>query len=189
MANWASTSYAIEGSKDSLNNIYLAVLAAVNSDSDKYEEYQVCNKLGFTEAELEKFYLGGVIEEEPYFNNDVLRINAEERWGLQDFHELLKQKFPDITIYWIVEEQGCEIYCTNDKEGKYFSDRYWVDTCIDGDYQSEYFKTEEAVYKWLANITNNRVKNDEDVESFNSDYEDSEACDENFIYIHKFDIV
>jgi hypothetical protein len=101
---------------------------------------------------------------------------------------VLAENFPDIKIYWIVEESEEEIYATNDKEGKYFSDRFYVDTCIDGDYQMNYFTNEESMYKWIADITKNRVKTPEEVKVFNADYEDSEGVDENFIYIHKFDI-
>jgi hypothetical protein len=190
MANMASVAYAIEGTQESLLKIKEAINKAVNDkETKKYEEYFACLNLGFAEKFLENYRLGGEISEEVEIRDDVLRFWAEERWGLQDFEELLRLKFPDITVYWIVEECGMEIYCTNDKEGKYFSDKYWVDTAQDGVYQSEYFKTEEAMYKWLSEITNGRVKNKEDVEAFNSDYEDSCAEDENFIYIHEFEVV
>lgn len=190
MANMASVSYAIEGSQDSLTKIKEAINKAVNNKDDKkYEEYSTCLNLGFTEEELEKYRLRGEMYEEVEIKDGVLRFWAEERWGLQDFEELLKKKFPDITVYWIVEECGCEVYCTNDRDGKYFPERYWVDTCIDNDYQSEYFITKEAMYEWLSKITDGRVKNADDVEEFNSDYEDSEANEENFIYIHEFEVV
>lgn len=190
MANMASVAYAIEGSQDSLTRIKEAINKAVNNKDDKkYEEYITCLNLGFTEEELEKHRLGGEMYEEVEIKDDVLRFWAEERWGLQDFEELLRQKFSDIKVYWIVEECGCGVYCTNDREGKYFPERYWVDTAQDDIYQSEYFKTEEAMYEWLSKITNGRVKSKEDVEEFNSDYEDSGTDDENFIYIHEFEIV
>ena len=189
MANMASVAYAIEGSEKSLVEILGAICLAVHSDKRHWEEYQTCINLGFTEEELEDKRLGGEISDEPTLDNGVLRFWAEERWGLQDFEELLRQKFSDIKVYWIVEECGCEMYCTNDREGKYFPERYWVDTAQDDIYQSEYFKTEEAMYEWLSKITNGRVKSKEDIEKFNSDYEDSGTDDENFIYIHEFEIV
>ena len=188
MANMASVAYAIEGSEESLVEILGAICLAVASEETFYEEYLACKNLGYTEEELEGKRLGGEIEDEPTFDNGVLRFYAEERWGLQDFEELLRQKFPDIKVYWIVEECGCEVYCTNDREGKYFPERYWVDTCIDGIYKSEYFQFESSVYKWLHDITNGRVKCEEDVEKFNADYEDSGTDDENFIYVHEFEV-
>lgn len=185
----ASVAYAIEGPRESLEDILEAIITGMD-DEHNWTEWSACRKLGFSEEELDDKRLGGEISEEPEINEQgVLRFWAEERWGLQDFEELLRQKFPDITVYWVVEESGDEVYCTNDKEGKYFPERYWVDTAQDDIYQSEYFKTEEAMYKWLSEITNGRVKSKEDVEAFNSDYEDSCTEDENFIHIHEFEVV
>lgn len=187
MANMASVAYAIEGSEKGLVEILGAICLAVHSDTHHWEEYQTCINLGFTEEELEDKRLGGEISDEPTLDNGVLRFYAEERWGLQDFEELLRQKFSDIKVYWIVEECGCGVYCTNDREGKYFPERYWVDTAQDDIYQSEYFKTKEAMYEWLNKKYG--VKSKEEVEAWNADYEATGDDCENFIYIHEFEIV
>ena len=188
MANMASVSYAIEGPKEILQKINEAIVIAVNSRDNKYEMYQAAEYLKLPIKNDKR--LGGEISEEPTWDEatGALRFSAEERWGLQDFAELLEKQFPDIKVYWIVEEQGCEVFCTNDREGKYFPERYWVDTCIDNIYNSEYFNTEEAAYKWIAYLTYGRVKSKEDVEKFNADYEDSGTDDENFIYVHEFEV-
>ena len=189
MANMASVAYAIEGSEESLKKIAEALITAVHSKDKRYEMYQAAEylKLPIVEGETR---LGGEISEEPAWdkNTGALRFWSEERWGLQDFAELLEKQFPDIKVYWIVEECGCEVYYTNDREGKYFPERYWVDTCIDDIYNSEYFKTEEDVYKWLDKLTYGRVKSEEDVEKFNADYEDSDDSCENYIYVHEFEV-
>ena len=187
MANIASVAYAIEGPKETLQKINKAIVAAVNSDDRRYELYQAAEylKLPITD----KTRLGGEISEEPTWdeNTGALRFWSEERWGLQDFNELLEAQFPDVKVYWIVEESGMEIYCTNDKEGRYFPERYCVDTAIDDMYDSECFETEEQVYKWLDELTHGKVKSEEDVEKFNAEHED--ACDdENFIYVHEFEV-
>ena len=184
----ASVAYAIEGSEESLIEILGAICLAIHGDSKHWEEYQTCINLGFTEEELEDKRLGGEISDEPTLKDGVLEFWAEERWGLQDFEELLIQKFPDIKVYWKVEESGCEVYCTNDKEGKYFPERFYADICVDAIYDSEYFETEEQMYEWLSDKTNGRVKCLEDAEEFNSDYEDACEDDENFISIHEFEI-
>jgi hypothetical protein len=186
MANMASVAYAIEGPEDSLEKIAEAIIEAVHSDDNRYEMYQAAEYLELPIEEDTR--LGGEIESDPELENGVLRFWSEERWGLQDFAELLEKKFPDIKVYWIVEESGCEVYCTNDREGKYFPERYWVDTAIDDIYNSEYFETEKQVYDWLDKLTFGRVKCEEDVEKFNADYENSEDAGENFIYIHEFDV-
>lgn len=189
MANMASVAYAIEGLRESLEDILGAIIIGMD-DAHHWTEWSACRKLGFSEEELDDKRLGGEISEEPEINEQgVLRFWAEERWGLQDFEALLIQKFPDITIYWVIEECSNDVYCTNDKEGKYFPERYFCDTAQDDIYQSEYFRTEEAMYKWLSEITNGRVKSADDVKAFNSYHEDLADDDENFINIHKFDIV
>jgi len=188
MANMASVAYAIEGSEESLKKIEEALVKAVYSDDKRYEMYQAAEylKLPITD----KIRLGGEISEEPTWdeNTGALRFWSEERWGLQDFNELLEAQFPDVKVYWVVQESGMEIYCTNDKEGRYFPERYWVDTAIDGIYNSEYFETKEQVYKWLDELTHGKVKSEEDVEKFNAEYEDACDDDENFIYVHEFEV-
>ena len=182
----ASVAYAIEGPQKDLEKI-LGAICLTMTDKKHWTEYKACEHLGFSEKELDNKRLGGEINDGPTLENGVLRFYAEERWGLQDFEELLKKKFPDIKVYWTVEESGCDVYCSNDKEGKYFPERYWVDTAQDDIYQSEYFRTEEAMYKWLNE--KHGVKSEEEVEAWNADYEATGDECENFISIHKFEIV
>ena len=182
----ASVAYAIEGPKKDLEEIFVAILNAVNTKDNRYEEYIAAETLKLP-IEEGKTRLGGEISDEPTLENGVLRFYAEERWGLQDFEELLRKKFPNITVYWVVEEPGMEIYCTNDKEGKYFPERYWVDTAQDDIYDSEYFITEEAMYKWLNKKYG--VKSKEEVEAWDADYEATGDDCENFIYIHEFEVI
>ena len=185
MANMASVAYAIEGLQKNLEEIHGAICLAM-TDKKHWTEYKACEHLGFSEQELDDKRLGGEIDDAPTLENGVLRFYAEERWGLQDFAELLEKKFPDLKIYWVVEECGCEVYCTNDREGKYFPERYYVDTAQDDVYQSEYFSNEESMYKWLEEKYG--VRNEEEVEAWNADYEETGDECENFINIHEFEI-
>ena len=188
MANMASVAYAIEGPKETLQKINEAIVVAVNSDEERYELYKAAEYLKLPITKETR--LGGEISEEPTWdeNTGALRFWSEERWGLQDFNELLEAQFPNIKVYWVVEESGMGVYCTNDREGKYFPERYWVDTAIDDIYNSEYFKTEEQVYAWLDKLTYGRVKCKEDVEKFNTEHEEAGTECENFIYIHEFEV-
>ena len=196
MANWAYTSYAVEGSKETLKKLEQAILYPdIQEGSAEGWEGNVLRALGITwkqnSPDGSGYYMRGFINDEPWWQEEdyaILRFDAEEAWGITDFDEVLTENFPELKVYWSTEETGMGIYKTNDKEGKYFPERFWVDTCIDGNYRSEYFKNEEAVYNWLSGITDGKVKNAQDAEDFNSDYENSEASDENFIYIHQFTI-
>ena len=203
MANWASTSYAIEGPKETLQRIEEAILHhPVEKDSSDNWEGNILKALDIewephhmeqegNNIEFSGYYMRGFIQEEPWWDerHDSLRFDAMEAWGATDFHEVLEKNIPDIKVFYVVEESGEEVYATNDKEGKYFKDRFFVDTCIDGNYQSEYFTYESSVYKWLHDITNGRVNSREEAEKFNADYEDSDAGDENYISIHEFSVI
>ena len=189
MANWAFTSYAIEGPKEVLLKIEEAILhPTLPENASEGWEGGVLKALGLTWEERSPDgkgkYMRGFINGEPSWKDDTLVFDAEEAWGLTDFHEVLEENFPDIKVYWIVEEEGCEVYATNDKKGKYFKDRVYVDTYIEGIDQSEYFTSEEDAYAWLSKITNGKVNTEEDVEEFN------ENCDEDsFINFHVFEVV
>lgn len=187
MANMAMTSYRIEGPKETLERINDAIVEAL-SDKHYWTEAKVLMLLGYAENELEGKRVGGEIEEKPSLGENTLEFYAEERWGLQDFNELLEAKFPDIKVYWIVEESGCEVYATNDKEGKYFPERYYVELCLDDQIEMEYFKDEKSMYKWLSEKTG-RNMDAEEVKEFNVDYDDEALDDENFIHIHKFEVI
>lgn len=193
MANWAITDYVIEGSKESLKRIYDAIKNhEVEEESDNDWEGNILNALGINWDR--KLYMRGFIRDIEAINfnpdtDEVLPFYAEEAWGATDFNIALEEGIPDIKVYFSVIEEGEELYATNDAEGKYFTDRYYVDTCIDGDYNSEFFSSEKSIYQWLSNITNGKIKSKEDVAKFNSDNEDSDNYDENYIYIHEFKIV
>ena len=154
MPNWASTSYRIEGRKEDLVKVRDAIKKAramSNKDISKGWEGYVVELLGATKKQIDTNYLRGFIEFYEIDNN-VLRIDAEEAWGATDFRHVLADIMPQLSIYFIVEECGCEVYATNDKEGKYFPERFYLDTCINGICRSDYFETEEEVLNNVAEM-------------------------------------
>lgn len=185
MANTCIVSYVFEGNKKTLKRISDLIEKAVNKtipardNSSHTWQGNVLYELGASFNSTD--YIRGFFCAEASFENGALRFDCEEKWHRGDFAEILCKKFPSLSVYWIAEEGGCEIYETNDAEGKYFAERYYVDTCINGEYESEYFTDEEGVYKWLTEHAN--CKNMEDVEAFNE-----AATLDDFIYIHEFEI-
>lgn len=191
MANWASTSYAIEGGKEELNKLYELIdgfmkhkLEPVAEKASNSWEGNIVKSLGATEEQMNQNYLRGFIEDYDLCDN-VLCIHAEEAWGASDFRHVLRQLMPNLNIYFIVEEPGCEVYATNDENGKYFSDRYYVDAYVNGNYESDYFKTEERAMAYVATLLGMESVSKNELESWNKDHEDGD----DFIYIHEFEIV
>lgn len=190
MANWASTSYVIEGPIESLNKIKEAIKRSINNppeDADKGWEGSVLMTLGADKEDLDKSYVRGFVQESPTYLPDAIEFYAEEAWGITDFYKILGKLLPDIKIYWMVESTEDEVFATNDKEGKYFNSMYIADVCIgDTDYY-DYFETEEPLYSWISKLTNGKVNTPEKVEKFNDRAEDKGLDD--YIHIFKIEIV
>ena len=191
MANWASTSYAIEGNKSDLESVFNVIndfvksnVKPVEANASKEWEGNIVKALGETDEQMKNNYLRGFIQTYEIID-DVLHLEAEEAWGASDFRHLLAKLIPELTIYYIVEECGCEVYATNDRDGKYFTDSYYVDACIDEDYFSDYFNTEKQVLVYVAQLLNREVISMEEIDEWNKEQDVSE----NYIYVHEFKYV
>ena len=191
MANWASTSYAIEGSKSDLERMFNVIndfvksnVKPVEANASKEWEGNIVKALGASEEQMKNNYLRGFIQTYEIIDG-VLYIEAEEAWGTTDFRHLLAKLMPELTIYYIVEECGCEVYATNDCDGKYFTESYYVDICIDGDYFSEYFDTEKQVLAYVAQLLKKESVTMKEIDEWNEEQDDNE----NYIYVHEFKYV
>ena len=87
MANWASTSYCIEGSKVNIQKIYKIIdgfmtekIKPNDEKTDKSWEGNILERLGASEEQMKTYYLRGFIQTYELDNN-ILRIAAEEAWG------------------------------------------------------------------------------------------------------------
>ena len=197
MANWAYTSYAVEGPKEVLEKLYDVILThPISEGADGDWEGDILNAMGCTWVSRDKDrengkYMRGFISEEPWWNNDehtCLRFCAEEAWGATDFNEVLEENLP-VRVYYSVEESGEGIYATNDEEGEYFPDKFYVDMAFDNQFDSDYFISEEAMNEWLRKNTEGRVTNKESAEKFNNEHTETGDDDENFISIYEIAIV
>ena len=191
MANWASTSYRIEVSESDLKKVYDVIdnfvtgkSKPVLEDASKEWEGNIVKALGASDEQLKESYLRGFIEEYE-LDGDVIRINAEEAWGATDFRHILGNLMPELTIYYIVEEAGCDLFATNDIDGKYFPEQYLVDAYVkDADYY-EYFETKGQMKDFVSSLIGKEDFTDEDIEAWNEEHED----DDSYIYVHEFQYV
>lgn len=191
MANWASTSYCIEGSKKDLKRLYKLIDGFMTGKEKPFWEDSaenwlgnVIKALGATEEQMKNNYLRGFIETYE-LDGDVLRIAAEEAWGTTDFRHILKKLMPELTIYYIVEEPGFEVYATNDADGKYFTERFNVDACVDGHDYWEYFQEEKETMDYVASLLKKDNITEADIEQWNMEHEE----EGDFIHVHEFEVV
>lgn len=155
MANWASTSYRIEGNQNDLQELNNLCKAFMNKErpvmeegADENWEGNIILALG---EEIGDSYIRGFIQ---YLelSDGLLSIEAEETWGATDFNKLLEKHYDGMKVYFIVEEEMCEVYATNDAEGKYFNCRSVLTSYVDGEYHREEFKNKNEALKYAAKL-------------------------------------
>ena len=121
--------------------------------------------------------------------DDVLTLNTETAWAeMSETRHFIESCFSGMKIYYIEEESGCERFYTNDSEGIYFKDRYYLDGFDD----SEYFETIEEAAKYVKEIVGHDVEADFDaIDKALSDYvEEHEEDDPDCYYsFHEFKVV
>lgn len=155
MANWASTSYRIEGNQKDLQELYDLCKdfsekkrhAMEEGASDGWEG-NIILALG---EEIGDSYIRGFIQSFK-LKNGILSIEAEEAWGATDFNKLLEKHYDGMKVYFIVEEEMCEIFATNDAEGKYFNSRSILTSYVGGKYHREKFKNKNEALKYAAKL-------------------------------------
>lgn len=191
MANWASTSYRIEGSKSDLERVFGVIddfikgrVASTREDATADWEGNIVKALGAMDEEIDNNYLRGFIQDYE-LDGDTIRIEAEEAWGATDFRHVLGKLMSDLTIYYIVEEAGYEVFATNDTDGKYYPERYLVDAYVkDVDYY-EFFETEKQMKSFVSSLLEKEDFTEEDIEAWNEEHED----DDSHINVHEFKYV
>lgn len=66
------------------------------------------------------------------------------------------------------------VFQTNDKDGKYFTDKFRADICTpEEEYQCEYFEDKPSMFKWLEEIFGQPVTSDEDIEKLTDEWENA----------------
>ena len=176
MANLASTVYRIEGNQkdlQELNNLCKAFMnkerPALEEGADENWEGNIILALG---EEIGDKYIRGFIQS-CELSDGLLRISAEEAWGVTDFNLLLEKHYDDMKVYFIVEEEMCEIFATNDAEGKYFNSRSILTSYVDGKYHREEFKNKNEALKYAAKLIGRDSVTILEVGKWNKEHEDN----------------
>lgn len=190
MANWASTSYRIEGNQKDLQELYNLCKdfsekkrhAMEEGASDGWEG-NIILALG---EEIGDSYIRGFIQSFK-LKNGLLSIEAEEAWGVTDFNLLLEKHYDNMKVYFIVEEEMCEIFATNDAEGKYFNSRSILTSYVGGKYHREKFKNKNEALKYAAKLIGRDSVTKLEVAKWNEERKDKGVFE--YININGCDII
>ena len=163
MANWASTSFRIEGNQKDLQELSNLCKAFMNRERPVMEkgasenwEGNIILALG---EEIGDSYIRGFIQE-CELSDGLLSIEAEEAWGATDF-------------------------TTNDTEGRYFDYRFVVSYCVDDDYDREEFKIKEEALEYAAGKIGRTSTTMDEIEKWNEEHEDNDE----YININEYEFV
>lgn len=153
MANCCSTSYVISGPKTDVRSLYDRMKRLQNR-----KESLLPNGFG-------KTWLGNLVRRLGADSHPVdcrsewtnlrgewfdlrmkggdLHFNTRTAWSrCEDVEDVIKDKYPDLSVWFLSEELGCDIFETNDATGEIFPERVIIDTEGEG---MEYYTAEEAL--------------------------------------------
>lgn len=192
MPNWCSSAYAIEGDAKEIKSLYELMKGLEEREKPSIENGFGTTWLGCLVDALGKDWntvhcrgSWSCLE----MDGEVLKFFTETAWSpCNETFDLVMEKFPSLRYYFQAEEPGMGIYETNDEDGTYFPDRYFLDACTpDEEYLSEYFETEEEALEWLEEEVGKPIKTGEDVDALAAEWE--EQNENAFCYLHEFEVV
>ena len=121
-------------------------------------------------------------------HGNVLTINQQTAWCEQEGVRLIiEQTFPSIKVYYLEQESGCEVFCTNDASGEYFPERYFLDSYEDW----EYFETLDEAAKFVSKIIGHKVEPSVNAidKALDKYVEEQEENEDIFYSFHEFKVV
>lgn len=160
MSNTCFTTYKIVGKKESIAKLHKTI-----KDLDDRQMPLVENEwynpklwLGCLVAALggnpEEVLCRGTITNYEQ-KDDVLTLNTETAWTeMAETRHYIERSIPDLRIYYLEEEEGCELFNTNDAEGLFFRERYYLDSS-DG---AKYFCTLQEVADYAEKVTGQKME-------------------------------
>lgn len=181
MANLCCSYYVIDGDSSELMALY-DIMKGLESS----KEPSIANEYGPAWLGCLVDVLGSNWEDvncRGEWNNldlvdNTLRLSTETAWEpCNQVFDLVCKSFPTLHYYYQSEETNTPIYQTNDKEGKYFNDKYHVEIFTpEGECSYGNFPDLENVYKCLGTMFNRTFKSSDDI---NKLVEDWKTIDEN----------
>lgn len=151
MPNWASVTYKCVGDTKEVRSLY-EMMERMEKRKDPVHPNgfgtlwlgELVQELGY---DWESVDCRGDITAFFYDERGILTIMQETAWCEQvGVREAISHRFPSIKVYFQEEEDGLELYSTNDRDGTYFPERFK----IEGDNVCEYFMSLEEAVSFLG---------------------------------------
>ena len=164
MANICNNTYVVYGKKAEVKKLYDFLAENCHSYHITYREFYEKLSLNHEELELDA---GGEIydyELEEDDDNSALWIYTNTKWDeIEDFRDVIFDKFDITNIYYQAEEYGNEIFVTNDIKHRFFDPikvEYQSDEC---DSPTMYFTTWEEALPYISDIVGYTISTKDEV--------------------------
>lgn len=191
MPNWAYSCYKVVGNKKDVKK-----LNSILKKLDKRKTARVKNGFGKLWLGCLITALGGDWQKIPcrgqitYFelDDDVLTIDTETAWGEAfETRKFIESCFPGMKIYYDEQEEGMGIYNTNDKEKRFFTYRYFLDS-YDA-VEEPYFDTIEEAAECVSGIVGHKVEpTTKAICSALNDYVEEHEGEDVFFSFHEYQV-
>lgn len=146
MANWCSNSLAIYGDRLQVEELFKDFEAAF-----KHTLY-LRNLIDYFDLDGRGLGCRGELWERPIMQDGAITFGCETAWGpYEDLWEEILKFYPALQYVFTAEEPGCEVYINSDTEGKFFTEKYRIES-YDGEI-SEYLDSDDALIKLTEEIT------------------------------------
>lgn len=167
MANETDSQYVLIGPKKDIDTIYNE-LDKIDTESDN--AYTLLSNLGMSEDKLEEFNLRCWFKDYDRIDNIILSIDAGEAWTVTDFKDALQELFPDIAIWFLVIEPGCDVFLSNDPNHIVFNGNYYLDVSSENGVDEVCFlKTKDECVKVINSLFNTELKTYEEMKAYIDD--------------------
>lgn len=152
MANQCFSGYSIVGNKVTIEKLHSEFEKVLKKDRSEYNDQRGTylsnsNWLGWLtidllhlDPEADNVYCRGTVcdfdEKITYCDDDTayFQLTTESAWVPMNRLFSLIEEIYGVEVFFIADELGCGLSCTNDTEGRFYADRYIIDTDIDMDY-------------------------------------------------------
>lgn len=179
MSNLCSTSYVIEGSRNSIESLHNQFKAVLNTDRSKFNDqrgtylpqsswlgYIVSDVLGLDPDKDNVCCRGSIcsMDDEITLEDDDMayfRFDTESAWVDQrKMFYLLSEKF-DVEVHFITEEFGCELWQKTDGADRWFPEFYLLDDTED---DMNYFETFEQLADAINDLCGEKPEKYDDID-------------------------
>lgn len=192
MVNWCTTAYVIEGNAKELESLYKAMTEVKMGKNPNVEDpfgsvglLCLVKSLNGDRSKMDCRGYWKNLE----INGDTLKVTTLTAWKPSNkILDFICEKFPSLGYYYRAEESGKLIYETNDRNGKYFPEKYRVEIFTPEEVlHTKYFTELSAVYGWLEEQSGQPVKSEAEFETLLAQWR--KECAYAYGYIDEFKIV